>query len=400
MTYAGGDEVGALVFEYGSSNSKAGFAGEDTPKAVFPSHVGRVSEGPRYYVGTSALSYRRDHMDILSPFKDGIIDDWDLFEQLVEHTYKARLLADSKEHPVLLGEPAFNPNAVREKLTELMFEKYEIPALFIGKNPVLSCFACGKSSGLVLDCGGHGTSATSVSDGYALKKSIVRSPVGGDMLTDFLGNILEQRGVVVRPTYSYKKSADSIIPVEFPNMRPSFHQFHTRELVRDIKDALCRVNETAYDERALAAIPTASYDLPDGQTVELGVERLRVGEALFQPGLLQREGCDANAGLPQLVLQSGNLCDADVRKDLFHNVIVTGGGSLFGNVPERLAHELGQIVAAFKVKTVAPQVPAERRFGAWVGGSILASLGSFHQMWMSRQEYQEHGKLLVEKKCP
>ncbi|XP_031394812.1 actin-related protein 4A-like isoform X2 [Punica granatum] len=179
----GGDEVSAIVVDLGSHTCKAGYAGEDAPKAVFPSVVGSIDQmevdepattdansgsagdakgmktpesekkGKRkLYVGSQSLGFRRDHMEVISPFKDGIVADWDIVDSIWDHAFRECLLIDPKEHPMLLAEPSSNTQQQRERAVELMFEKYKIPALFLAKNAVLTSFASGRATSLVVDC--------------------------------------------------------------------------------------------------------------------------------------------------------------------------------------------------------------------------------------------------------
>jgi hypothetical protein len=159
----------------------------------------------RYSIGTSALTYRKDHMEIEHPMKDGLIENWDLMEKLWDHALKDRLRIQPEEHPMLLAEPSFNTEACREKLLELMFEKYKVPAVFISKNAVLSAFSCGRSTAVVLDSGGGSTSATPVHEGYVLQKGLVRSPMSGEKITEYLLSVLEAKGEKIRPAYSLSK---------------------------------------------------------------------------------------------------------------------------------------------------------------------------------------------------
>ncbi|PSC76499.1 Actin-related 4 isoform C [Micractinium conductrix] len=160
----GGDEVNAVVLDLGSQQTKAGYAGEDTPKYVFPSSVGVVggdsmdvdggSGGKRtLYVGTHALSHRREGMEIVSPFQEGVISDWEAAEGLLEHALKQQMRLDTASHPVMLAEPSFNSREAREKAVELLFENYDCPAVFMAKNAVLSSFASGRQTSLVVDAG-------------------------------------------------------------------------------------------------------------------------------------------------------------------------------------------------------------------------------------------------------
>ncbi|KAJ6970195.1 actin-related protein 4 isoform X3 [Populus alba x Populus x berolinensis] len=175
----GGDEVSAIVIDLGSHTCKAGYAGEDAPKAVFPSVVGSTDQMDvddttskcKLYVGSQALGFRRDHMEVLSPFKDGIVADWDMVDSIWNHAFRECLLIDPKEHPMLLAEPSSNSQQQRERTAELIFEKYNVPALFLAKNAVLTSFASGRATSLVVDGCGGSTTIAPVHDGYVLQKA-------------------------------------------------------------------------------------------------------------------------------------------------------------------------------------------------------------------------------------
>lgn len=128
------------MLDIGTSTTKCGFAGEDSPKFVVPSSVGVVggeegasSDGATRLVGTSALGVRRDGMRVESALTDGIVTNWDAAEALISHAYKSCLCTSAAEHPVLMAEPSFNTPAAREKMAELLFEQFSAPALFLSK---------------------------------------------------------------------------------------------------------------------------------------------------------------------------------------------------------------------------------------------------------------------------
>jgi len=150
-----------------------------------------------------------------------------------------------------------------------------------------------------------------------------------------------------------------------------------------------------YVEEALANIAPVSYELPDGKMLDLGGDRYKLTEPLFNGKFL----ADGEFPVQQLVYRSIHLCDTDIRKDLYGGIVLTGGTSLIGGFAERLHKELSEL-SPYKPKVVPVTMPIERRVAPWIGGSILASLGSFQQMWMSKQEFDEYGKSIVERKCP
>ncbi|KAL0697881.1 hypothetical protein Bca4012_054003 [Brassica carinata] len=431
----GGDEVSAIVVDLGSHTCKAGYAGEDAPKAVFPSgssHVFRKVVGAvdgveamdvdvdssktnsnsedsksekdkgkrKLYVGSQALNYRRDHMEILSPIKDGIVSDWDLVDNIWEHAFRSCLMIDPKEHPMLLAEPPLNTQQQREKAAELMFEKYKVPALFMAKNPVLTSFATGRATSLVVDCGGGSTTISPVHEGYVLQKAVISNPIGGEFLTDCLLKSLEAKGIKIRPRYSFKRK--EVRPGEFqvedvglPDTTESYKLFCQRMIVGDIKDSICRVPDTPYDDKSYSNIPTTSYELPDGQTLEIGADRFKTPDVMFNPSIVQTiPGMEKYAdmipsvrGLPHMVMESINKCDVDIRRELYSSVLLAGGTSSMQQLKERLEKDLiEESPHSARVKVLASGNTTERRFSVWIGGSILASLGSFQQMWFSKSE--------------
>ena len=165
-----------------------------------------------------------------------------------------------------------------------------------------------------------------------------------------------------------------------------------------------------FDEAANANIPTISYELPDGKTLEIGTERFNLPEVLFKPELANRYS-DAPAvksltegivqGIPGMIIETIEKCDVDIRRELLNGVVMTGGSSLLRNMRERLDRELVELAPqSMRLRVHAPNSSMERRCSVWIGGSILASLGSFQQMWLSNAVYVEHGATLVHRKCP
>ncbi|KAH6833369.1 actin-related protein 4 [Perilla frutescens var. hirtella] len=433
----GSDEVSAIVIDLGSHTCKAGYAGEDAPKAVFPSVVGSIDEmetddadnsnknsgsAPdskakgkcKFYVGSQELGFRRDHMEVLSPVKDGIVVDWDMVENIWDHAMRKCLLIDPKEHPMLFAEPCSNSQQQREKTAEIMFEKYQVPALFLAKNAVLTSFASGRATSLVVDCGGGSTTVAPVHDGYVLQKAVSTSPIGGDFLSDCLLKSLESKGLSIKPRYAFKRKEVrpgefQIVDLDFPNTTESYKLYSQRVIVSDIKECVCRAPDTPYDDTSYSNIPMTQYELPDGQTIEIGADRFKIPDILFNPTLSLTipgmesfvEMATSARGLPQMVIESISKCDVDIRRELYSSILLSGGTASMQQLKERLEKDLleGSPQAA-RVKVLASGNATERRFSVWIGGSILASLGSFQQMWFSKSEFEEHGASYIQRKCP
>eukprot|EP01100_Stratorugosa_tubuloviscum_P015080 TRINITY_DN8463_c0_g1_i1.p1 TRINITY_DN8463_c0_g1~~TRINITY_DN8463_c0_g1_i1.p1 ORF type:complete len:418 (-),score=177.42 TRINITY_DN8463_c0_g1_i1:181-1434(-) len=415
----GGDEVSALVLDTGSLNIKAGFAGEEAPKAIFPSSLGVIKRkgnflnidetnlesqsSNNYYIGPSSVYFRRDEMEIESPFQNGLISDWDLIERLWSYTISTALHSDPREHPILLSEPTHNTKQIRERTTEIFFEKFQVPGFFISKNSVLSAFASGRATALILESSASGTVAVPVFEGYALKKNIAQSNLGGEKLTNDTISALEKKNIIIQPNYSFvRKEVVSgeyrINLLDYPKTTQTFHKFSILNIARDLKESIFRVSDTTFDETLDANIPTIPFELPNGRLLEIGTERFSVAEQLFSTNT-NIQNSDSLA-IQYLVQNSVKSCDLDIRKDLYTNIVVCGGNSLIHGFNERLSRELTNLSTIPTKTKIVPATNIEKKYSTWIGGSILGSLGSFQQMWMSKSEYEEHGSRLVERKCP
>ena len=261
---------------------------------------------------------------------------------------------------------------------------------------------------------------SAVHDGYALNKALNRNPLGGAALSDLLLKALLASGAELRPRFSFKRTEKDgsfyVAPVATPGVTPSYSLLKQWGIASDIKESCCRFADGAFVEAEAARMPSAPYELPDGRTLELGAERFKVPEVMFTPGLLgtfplPMDGaglvgdlagsCASFKGLTAAVIDVVNRCDVDLRRDMYGGLVLTGGGSLFQGLKERLERDVQAAApAAVKVKLLASTSTQERRFGVWLGGSILSSLGSFQQLWISKKEYEEHGVNVVHKRCP
>jgi len=302
-------------------------------------------------------------------------------------------------------EPSFNTRQNREKLTEIAFEKYETPALFVAKDAVLSCFASGRATGLVVDSGGGKTSVVPIYDGYALQQAIVKTNIGGDKLDKELLRLLSVKypKTPIVPSYQINKrdiggGKYKVAFQDFPLTHPSYKNYMINNVVADIRHSICQVHEGPFDAYHTTVL-SQSYEFPDGNIIELGIERLSVPDILFStdPKIIS-EVEKPLTPLQKMIYQSISLCDHEIRKEFITGIILNGGNTLYPGFYERLANELSPLMTP-KAKVILNS-PLERRYGAWIGGSIMASLGSFHQLWMSKSEYEERGKSLVERKCP
>jgi len=316
--------------------------------------------------------------------------------------------------PVLLVEQAYASKADREKWAQLLFEEYNVPGVFMSRAGVLALYANARVTGVAVDLGAGGMTVTPVQEGYPLMGGLRRSPVGGKVLDRALVAASLARscplhpripGVKVAPTSTSSSSSSAAWAHGGggSTFHPSLKQYHTLEVARDARESLCRVYESTFDADAHAHVPIVSYDLPDGTKLSLGPERYAVTELLFNPTPLQsgaeEEDFGGAVGLTDMLQDAILACEPETRRDLNTNVTLTGGLTSTEGLSERLLKELLVRTDTLGSRPkMAAASSSERAVGPWLGGSILASLGTFPDIWFSKAEYQEFGAKMLHRK--
>ena len=292
-------------------------------------------------------------------------------EKVWHHTLYSELRVAPEEHPILMTEASLNPKQNRERMTQIMFEVFNVPCLYVNVQAVLALYSSGRTTGIVLDSGEGISHTVPIYEGYAIPHAIQKILLAGADLTAYLREILKDRGL-------------------------SFTTPAELEIVRDIKETMTVVvsdYQEAMKDAEESHACEKNYELPDGRKILIGNERFRCPEILFQPSLA---GHDLE-GVHKYCFDSVMKCDNDVRKDLFANIILSGGSTLFEAMGERLWQEIKTLTPSNgRIKVLAPP---ERLYSVWLGGSILASLSTFQTMWITKQEYDENGPNIIHRKC-
>jgi actin-related protein len=378
----------AVVMDCGSHMIKAGMAGSEVPRANFHTLVGHrkgytsravpglcVVRDPIHdvLVGEEA-TMKRGLLQLKYPMERGMVVDWEAMERVWHHTFYNELHVEPGEQPILLTEGPLTTKAHRERVAQIMFDTFGCPALYITMQAVLVLHAAARVTGCVLDSGDGGTHVVCVYEGYIVPHAIMRTDVGGRDITAYMARLLTERG------YYFRTSAEL-------------------EIVREIKEAVTFLKEAAFDELAHYTVPSdlvgirRGYELPDGNLVDADDVCYRAPEAMFQPGLIGKEA----VGVHELVFHSIMKCGIDVRKDLCRQVLLAGGNTMYSGIDQRLCNELAKLAPPhYRFVVIAP---LERKFSAWIGGSVICNIAAYRDMWVTKAEYDEVGPQVVHTKC-
>ncbi|KAG1695325.1 Actin-5 [Nymphon striatum] len=367
----------SVVIDSGSGNFRAGFSSLDSPLLSFPSVVGverfvkENNNRRETFVGSKAQE-KRDILSLSYPIEHGIVTNWDNMEKLLKYTFSEVLYFSPSRVNTLLTEVPLNPKSNKEKMSELMFERFHSKSIYIANPGQLSLYAAGRVSSIVLESGDGVTFTYPVYEGHTFPSAILRNDFAGCDVTNYLMELLRKKG------YCFSTTCD-------------------REIVKDIKEKLCKVNSDCSEISAASKI----YKLPDGQEIVLDKEIFECAEVLFRPELVDMEFI----GIQELLSNALMECDVDARRDLFCNVMVTGGNTTFPGFTDRLKLEMNELLinkgypSRVSEKKICRIFPIDyQHLSAWIGGSILSSLSAFKDMTISKKEYEEFGPCIVHRK--
>ena len=359
------EDIETIVIDNGSYNIKAGFSGDDEPRSVFPTIIGKpkysqVFDNGSYNYNNEVIYIYRSWgvRNINYPIKNGIITNWDDMEKIWEYTFYKELRIDPTEHPVLLTEQLFNPRPIREKITQIMFETFNVPSFFLAKAPILSLYATGRTTGVVVECGHDTTQILAINDGYSIPCSSAKYQIAGSDVSFELKKLLHNK-------YQFKTDSE--------------HQ-----ILDDIKEKFCYVSQKLENDIKNPSEIQRSYELPDGNLIKIDKERVQATEILFQ-----NNPNHDYPGISNSIINSINQCDDEYKQTLYDNIILSGGSTLFDGFADRIRNELNHSV---KSRIIAAP---HRKSAAWIGGSILASLTTFPQMAISKDSYEENGPSII-----
>jgi len=377
----GDEEVAALVVDNGSGMCKAGFAGDDAPRAVFPSIVGRPKmpgimvgmDQKDSYVGDEAQS-KRGVLTLKYPIEHGIVTNWDDMEKIWHHTFYNELRVAPEEHPVLLTEAPLNPKANRERMTQIMFETFNVPAMYVAIQAVLSLYASGRTTGIVMDSGDGVSHTVPIYEGYALPHAINRIDLAGRDLDQYMARMLSEESENLGRWFMTTAELEI---AKYIKEQKGYVSYWPGEDVDDFRAEL-----EAYEAKT-PPDGDQFWTMPDEQVIKIGSQQFRVTEPLFKPHLIGVE----SVGIPELMVESVSQCDVDVRKKLYGKMVFSGGSTLFKNLQDRIEKNihaddrvfLQRTDVKFIDQTVADKGPLNL---AYAGAQKLCSTaGVMDELW-------------------
>ncbi|GAB5588901.1 Actin-related protein 2 [Umbelopsis nana] len=379
-----------LVVDNGTGFVKCGYAGSNFPEHVFPSVVGRPILRAEEKVGNIEVkdlmigdeaAELRNILQMSYPMENGIIRNWEDMRHLWNYTFDEKLKVDPRDSKILLTEAPMNPRANREKMVEVMFEEYGFQGVYVAIQAVLTLYAQGLLSGVVVDSGDGVTHIVPVYQGFAPQNLTRRLDVAGRHITRHLIKLLLNRG------YAFNRTADF-------------------ETVRQIKEKLCYVSYDLELDTKLGNETTVlveEYELPDGRVIKVGSERFEAPECLFQPHLVDVE----NFGVAEMLFNTIQSADIDIRSELYKHIVLSGGTTMYPGLPSRLEKEMKQLYLTnvlggdasrlnkFKIRI---EDPPRRKHMVFLGGAVLADImKDKDSWWITKEEWAEQGVRSLEK---
>ena len=375
-----------IIVDIGSGLIKAGISGQETPKAKIPNYIGE----PKYlkilrsfskdtqeikdeYIGEDCVKYL-GILKLKYPIKNGIFQNENDILAIFKHIYKKLEISNEqiREHPILITEPLLNPYSNREKIANILFENLSAPALFFASQPILSLFSTSNTSGVILESGEGVTQSCVVYEGYSIPNSYIRNNYGGRDVTDYFQTLLKKQGY-------------------------SFSTISEFEIVRKIKEEICFTVVGSSSNNPLSNISNLelgnknksessnTYNLPDGNAIKIGEEKSLAPEILFNPSIIGSE----HLSFQEMIVTSINKVDIDLRKNLFNNILISGGNTLFKGIQEKFHTEIKYLSP--KNMKVKIHSPGNRLLSCWTGGNVISTLEIFKKMWVTRDDWSEKG---------
>lgn len=364
----------AAIVDFGSGSTKTDYSGEETPRYIFKSTVGR----PKYTklfsgaVENFVVSPEPEKMGLYkteNSIKRGIFTTDEDARCIISKVYSDLAINNAKEVPMLLSEPIFAPKSHKKRIAKICFESYETHYVLLVNQCLLSLYAFGKTDGLVVDSGEGVTQIGVVYNGHKIDGACEKMNLGGIDVSNYLKSLFLKNDVL-------------------------FHPSTEKYFLDDIKNKLCKVPESAIEFNKILNSSnsrdktnnSSEYLLPDGKSIKISDLQKNSGEILFNPSL----GNIQSQSIPQLLLDSIEKVDPDLKNHLTKMIYLSGGNTQLSGFDMRFLNEVNKSSNPMK-KSKLFVSSVDRSLIPWQGGSIITALSSIQKMWITLKDLDDHG---------
>lgn len=368
-----------IIVDLGSSEIKAGFSGEDSPKVYSPNYIGELKNKKkleenqkRQYISDECDKFA-GNLNLHFPIEHGVFKNTEDILLIFNYIFSKLGLNEHtiKEHQILISEPLHNQESNREKISEFLFEKIGVQGLIFGSQPLLSLFSTSYTTGVILESGDAITQSCVSYEGYLIPSSCFRYDYGGRDVTNALKILLDKN-----------------------NYNLNCNSFTDMKIFKNIKEKQCylKINqeEGKYDDFNSVE---SEFILPDGNRCLLKDEKIIAPEILFN----NRLNCSEYPPFHEILFNSISKADINIKNKLYSTVILSGGNTLFRGMEEKTRNSLKQL--APKHMEIKIRMNRNPQLSCWNGGNVVSSLNTFKKMIVTQNDWKEHGKKILYAKC-
>ena len=422
----------SIVIDNGSYQTRIGFSGDDAPVDIYS------TQQPAFL-----------HNDQV-PMKRGLINDFEAMDKVWRYGFNQAIqkngLLDgpATDLSVIMSEHPLAPKLHTERITQHMFEQYEIPGLFIANQALLALYSCGKITGIVCDVGYEQTRFTPIYEGLAFPHAADFVNIGGKHVNESLkGLLMKQLNVGAHNGSSMDTTSDEAssnlksplgsLNSEFSFMsEEDFNKTFNNDVLDQIKSKLLFTTNYEYSKQLKLSTEVKNkteqagnaeqensqategkkkkqkstpamvnyykdFTLPDGKKIHIGqIERFTPMEVFFKPSAHLKGKEFEIPGIHTILYDCASQCEFDTKKEMLSSVIVCGATAANNGFSKRLNIEVQDLANTGTIVTVVES--KDPSTSVWYGASVLSSLSSFQSMWIKKTDYNEYGPQIMHRR--
>ena len=364
-----------IIVDVGTSEIKAGFSGDESPKIRSPTYIGELKNKKKFeenqknqYISDECNKFT-GNLNLRCPIEDGVFKIPEDIFLIFNYIYSKLGVNEQniKNHPILISEPLHNQDSNRAKIAEILFEKMSVPSLIFGSQPLLSLFSTAYTTGVILESGDAITQSCVSYEGYLIQSSCFRYDYGGRDVTNALEVLIDKN------KYNFKDI----------------------KIFKNIKEKQCYLKISKDENGKYEDFNSiqSEFILPDGSKIKLNNEKIIAPEILFNNQL----NCSENPPFHEIVFNSISKADINIKNKLYNTVVLSGGNTLFKGMKEKMKNCLEKL--APKHMEIKIRMNNNPQISCWNGGNVISSLNTFKKMLVTQNDWKEQGKKILYVKC-